>query len=88
MCKPRTVNKVSSDVSIVSNTSVVDYIGIMIVRSVSTVSKVSIVCRRKKKECEHNKKKEVTPVTSTFLRTRQNFILFAIIRMLQLFIWN
>ena len=56
MCKPRTVNKVSSDVSIVSNTSVVDYIGIMIVRSVSTVSKVSIVCRRKKKECEHTKK--------------------------------
>ena len=49
MCKPRTVNKVSSDVSIVSNTSVVDYIGIMIVRSVSTVSKVSIVCRRKTK---------------------------------------
>ena len=49
MCKPRTVNKVSSDVSIVSNTSVVDYIGIMIVRSVSNVSKVSIVCRRNKK---------------------------------------
>lgn len=54
MCKPRIVNNVSSDVSIVSNTSAVDYIGIMIVRSVNTVSKVSIVCRRKKKECEHN----------------------------------
>ena len=54
MCKPRIVNNVSSDVSIVSNTSVVDYISI--VRNVSTVSKVSMVCRRKKKNVNTIKK--------------------------------
>ena len=51
MFKPRIVNNVNSDVSILS----IIRNNISIVRSVSTVSNVSIVCSRKNKECQHNK---------------------------------